>query len=58
MTKNKFVRPSFKARLKIQKKTEFFQNLIFFTKYKDKVIFSSKSKLSLNLKCNFGEFLD
>jgi hypothetical protein len=40
MTKKNFVRLSFKTKLKIEK-TEFFQNFIFFSKYKDVVIFVS-----------------
>jgi hypothetical protein len=44
MTKKIFVRASFKKRLKI-KKTEFFQKSIFFSKYKEEVIFGLKTNL-------------
>jgi hypothetical protein len=44
MTKKNFVRQSLKTRLKTPK-TEFFLNFIFFSKYKDEVIFCFKPNL-------------
>jgi hypothetical protein len=45
---NIFCRPNFKTVSKI-KKTEFFQNFIFFSKNKDEVIFGFKLNLVLSL---------
>jgi hypothetical protein len=44
--------------IKNLKKTEIFQNLIFFSKYKDEAIFFFQTKFGLNLNRNFGEFLN
>jgi hypothetical protein len=45
MTKKKFCPTKFQNKIKIYKKTEFFQNFIFFSKYKGEVIFCFKPNL-------------
>jgi hypothetical protein len=57
MTKKKPCPTKFQKKIK-NSKTEFFQNFIFFSKYKDEVIFCSTTNLVLNLDCNFGEILE